>query len=483
MLTSCANITSLSSRATTTLRIIESSRTKLLNSVDMDTREPIKNNLDELREQLDGGRMRLAQIMVNSLHPSEVARLLESLPHKKRSMLWELVDPEIEGDVLVEVSDEVRDGLIEGMQTEELIAAAEGMEVDDLADLLVDLPETVTQEVLQSLDKQDQERVRQVLSYDEESAGGLMNVDIVTVRPDVTLEVVCRYLRAVGEVSDGTDSIYVVSRDDSYIGSLYLSTILTSDPLNMVADVMHTDVTPISADTLSAQVVWEFENRDLLSAPVVDDNFRVLGRITVDDVVDVIRDEAEHSLMGAAGLDEEDDMFAPVVKSASRRALWLGINLCTAFLAAAVVDQFQTALTEIVLLAVLMPVVPSMGGVAGTQSLTIITRAMALGQINKDNAIGILRKEFMVGLLNGIGWAIVVSLLTFLWLGEWKIGGIIGAAIIINMVFAALAGFSIPLILKRMKIDPALGGGVVLTTITDVIGYATFLGLGAAVYL
>ena len=449
----------------------------------MDAREHIKNNLDELREQLDGGRMRPARVMVNSLHPSEVARLLESLPHKKRSMLWELVDPEIEGDVLVEVSDEVRDGLIEGMQTEELIAAAEGMEVDDLADLLVDLPETVTQEVLQSLDKQDQERVRKVLAYDEESAGGLMNVDIVTVRPDVTLEVVCRYLRAVGEVSDGTDSIYVVSRDDSYIGSLYLSTILTSDPLNMVANVMHTDVMPISADTSSAQVVWEFENRDLLSAPVVDEDFRVLGRITVDDVVDVIRDEAEHSLMGAAGLDEEDDMFAPVVKSASRRALWLGINLCTAFLAAAVVDQFQTALTEIVLLAVLMPVVPSMGGVAGTQSLTIITRAMALGQINKDNAIGILRKEFMVGLLNGIGWAIVVSLLTFLWLGEWKIGGIIGAAIIINMVFAALAGFSIPLILKRMKIDPALGGGVVLTTITDVIGYATFLGLGAAVYL
>ena len=449
----------------------------------MDAREPTKDNLDELREQLDGGRMRPARIMVNSLHPSEVARLLESLPRKKRSMLWELVDPEIEGDVLVEVSDEVRDGLIEGMQTEELIAAAEGMEVDDLADLLVDLPETVTQEVLQSLDKQDQERVRQVLAYDEESAGGLMNVDIVTVRPDVTLEVVCRYLRAVGKISDGTDSIYVVSRDDSYIGSLYLSTILTSDPNNMVASVMHTDVMPISANTSSAQVVWEFENRDLLSAPVVDDDFRVLGRITVDDVVDVIRDEAEHSLMGAAGLDEEDDMFAPVVKSASRRALWLGINLCTAFLAAAVVDQFQTALTEIVLLAVLMPVVPSMGGVAGTQSLTIITRAMALGQINKDNALGILRKEFLVGLLNGIGWAIVVSLLTFLWLGEWKIGGIIGAAIIINMVVAALAGFSIPLILKRMKIDPALGGGVVLTTITDVIGYAAFLGLGAAVYL
>lgn len=449
----------------------------------MEARDQNSENLDLLRQQLDGGRMRAARVMVNSLHPSELARLLESLPRKKRSMLWEIVDAEIEGDVLVEVSDEVRDGLIEGMQTAELIAAAEGMEVDDLADLLADLPETVTQEVLQSLDKQDQERVQQVLAYDEESAGGLMNVDIVTVRPDVTLEVVSRYLRAVGEIPDGTDSVFVVSRDNSYIGSLYLSRLLTGNPEEMVANVMSTDIKPIPAHTPSTQVVWEFENRDLLSAPVVDDDFRVLGRITVDDVVDVIRDEAEHSLMSAAGLDEEDDMFAPVVKSAGRRALWLGVNLCTAFLAAAVVGQFQTTIDKIVLLAVLMPVVPSMGGVAGTQSLTIITRAIALGQINKDNAAGILRKELMVGLLNGIGWAIVVALFTFVWFEEWKIGGIIGGAMIINMFIAALAGFSIPLILKRMNMDPALGGGVVLTTVTDVIGYAAFLGLGAALLL
>lgn len=310
-----------------------------------------------------------------------------------------------------------------------------------------------------------------------------MNVDIVTVRPDVTLEVVTRYLRLVGNIPDGTDSIFVVSRDNSYIGSLFLSRLLTGDPDEMVANVMSTDVMPIPAHTPSTQVVWEFENHDLLSAPVVDDDFRVLGRITVDDVVDVIRDEAEHSLMSAAGLDEEDDMFAPVVKSAGRRALWLGINLCTAFLAAGVVGLFQTTLDKIVLLAVLMPVVPSMGGVAGTQSLTIITRAMALGQISKDNATGIMRKELMVGLLNGVGWAIVVSLFTFLWFEEWKIGGIIGAAMIINMFIAALAGFSIPLILKRLNVDPALAGGVVLTTVTDVVGYATFLGLGAAVYL
>ncbi len=445
----------------------------------MEAREHTKANLELLRQQLDSGRMRSARVMVNSLHPSELARLLESLPLKKRAMLWEIVDPEIEGDVLVEVAEEVRDGLIEGMPIEELIAAAEGMEVDDLADLLVDLPETVTLEVLQSLDKQDQERLQQVLAYDEESAGGLMNVDIVTVRPDVTLEVVARYLRFVGEMSDGTDSIFVVNRDNGYIGSLYLSRLLTTDPDEMVANVMSTDIMPIPAQTPSAEVVWEFENRDLLSAPVVDDNFRVLGRITIDDVVDVIRDEAEHSLMSAAGLDEEDDMFAPVVKSAGRRALWLGVNLCTAFLAAAVVDLFQTTIDKIVLFAVLMPVVPSMGGVAGTQSLTIITRAIALGQINRANISGILRKELMVGILNGIGWAIVVSLFAYLWFGVWMIGAILGAAMIINLVIAAIAGFSIPLILRRLNVDPALAGGVVLTTVTDVIGYMSFLGLGA----
>jgi magnesium transporter len=290
-------------------------------------------------------------------------------------------------------------------------------------------------------------------------------------------------LRLVGKITDGTDSIFVVDRNDRYVGSLFLSRLLTGDPDEMVTTVMSTDTTPIPAHTPTAQVVWEFENRDLLSAPVVDDDFRVLGRITVDDVVDEIRDEAEHSLMSAAGLDEEDDMFAPVFESAGRRALWLGINLATAFLAASVVDLFQTTVDKIVLLAVLMPVVPSMGGVAGTQSLTIITRAIALGQINKDNAMGILRKELMVGLLNGIGWAIIVSLFTYLWFDQWRIGGIIGAAMIINMFIAALAGFSIPLILKRLNIDPALAGGVVLTTVTDVIGYAAFLGLGATFLL
>jgi magnesium transporter len=353
------------------------------------------------------------------------------------------------------------------------------MELDDLADLVVDLPETLTQEVLRSLDQQDRDRLQHVLAYDEDSAGGLMNVDIVTVRPDVTLGVVIRYLHARGEMPDGTDSIFVVNRANEYQGALLLTRLLTRDSTSSVAEVMSTDIDPIPATTSSEQVVREFEYRDLLSAPVTDDQNRVVGRITVDDVVDVIREEAEHSLMGAAGLDEEDDMFAPATRSAVRRSVWLGLNLATAFLAASVVDIFQTTLDKIVLLAVLMPVVPSMGGVAGTQSLTIMTRAMALGQIDRRNALGMFRKEILVGILNGLLWALVVATFTYLWFGDYRIGAVIAGAMAINLVAAAGAGFTIPLMLKRMNIDPALAGGVVLTTVTDVVGYMSFLGLGA----
>lgn len=445
----------------------------------MEPREHTQNTLELLRERLGGGRMRSATRLIHSLTPSELARLLESLPPPERALIWQMVDPEHEGDVLVELAEEVRDGLISGMATERLIAATEGMELDDLADLLADLPEALTQQVLRSMDTQDRDRLSQVLSYDEDTAGGLMNVDVVTVRPDVSLEVVLRYLRARGDVPDGTDTIYVVDRDNRYLGSLFLSRLLIHDLQETVDQVMSTDVLPIPAHTPSSEVVWEFENRDLLSAPVVDHEYRLVGRITVDDILDVIREEAEHSLMSAAGLDEEDDMFAPVVKSARRRALWLGINLATAFLAASVVDLFQTTLDKIVLLAVLMPVVPSMGGVAGIQSLTIITRALALGQIDRTNAFRILRKEIFVGLLNGMIWAAVVGLFTYLWFEDWRIGGVIAGAMIINLFVAASTGFAIPLLLRRLSIDPAIAGGVVLTTITDVVGYMAFLGLGA----
>jgi len=449
----------------------------------MEAREHTLANLSLLRERLGAGRLRSAKMLVGSLHPSELARLLESLPITERAVIWEMVEPENEGDVLVELADEVRDGLIESMQADEIVAALDGMEPDDLADLVADLPEALTQEVLRSLGEQDRERLDTVLSYDEDSAGGLMNLDVITVRPDVTIEVVLRYLRARGEIPDGTDSIYVVNRNNEYFGSVFLSRLLTLDPNNSVAEIISTEIQPIPAPTPSEEVVWEFENRDLLSAPVVDEQNRLVGRITIDDIVDVIRDEAEHSLMSAAGLDEEEDMFAPVVRSAQRRALWLGVNLATAFLAASVVDIFQTTLDKVVLLAVLMPVVPSMGGVAGSQSLVVITRALALGQIDRNNAERILRKEFLVGMLNGLGWSLVVALATYLWFGDWRIGAVIAGAMAINMAVAALAGFSIPLLLKRMNIDPALAGGVVLTTITDVVGYMAFLGLGATFLL
>lgn len=445
----------------------------------MDVRERTQTNFQLLRERLGSEGMSSARMLIGSLHPSEVARLLESLPLHERAVIWEMIVPENEGDVLVEVNEDVREGLIEGMATDDLVAATEGMELDDLADLVADLPEAVTKEVLRSLGQQDRDRLHHVLSYDENSAGGLMNIDIVTVRPDVTLGVVLRYLRARDQIPDGTDSIYVVNRNNEYFGSLYLSRLLTLDPDQSVAKVMSTDISPIPAHTPSEQVVWEFENRDLLSAPVVDEHNHIVGRITIDDVVDVIRDEAEHSLMSAAGLDEEDDLFAPVVKSARRRALWLGVNLGTAFLAASVVDLFQGALDKIVLLAVLMPVVPSMGGVAGTQSLILATRALALGQIDKSNSRRLFRKEVLIGVLNGIGWSTVVAIFTYIWFNDWRLGTVIAAAMCINLVIAAAAGFSIPLILRRMNIDPAIAGGVVLTTFTDVVGYMSFLGLGA----
>jgi len=437
------------------------------------------SSLHKLKNRLIDGKIVASQNLLNNLHPSELARLIESLPLNERALVWEMIDKNIEGEVLVEVSDEVRDGLIEKMDTDELITAIDGMALDDLADLVADLPETLMQEVIKSMGHQDRERLEKVLAYDEDSAGGLMNTDILTVRPDVTVEVTLRYLRNQKAIPRDTDSIFVVNRKNEYRGTLLLSRILTEDPQTQVSKIMSKKIFPIAVDAPSENVVWEFENRDLVSAPVIDNQNKLLGRITIDDVVDVIRDEAEHSLMSAAGLDEEEDMFSPATKSAKRRAVWLGINLITAFIAASVVDIFETTLDKIVLLAILMPIVPSMGGVAGTQSLTIMTRALALGHIDKSNLSGILKKEILVGIINGILWAVVVGGLTYLWFKNALVGAVIAGAMTINLIVAALAGFLIPITLKRFNIDPALAGGVVLTTITDVIGYMTFLGLGA----
>lgn len=435
--------------------------------------------LAQLRDALDQGTLRQAHRMVNTIHPAEIAFLLESLPPAKREIVWELVDPDLEGDVLLELHEDVRAELIGGMDAEELVAATEGMEVDDLADLFADLPEAVTQQVLRSMDHQDRDRLKAVLAYGEDSAGGLMNTDTVSVRPDVTLEVVLRYLRMRGELPDRTDALYVVNRHDEYLGTLHVTRLLTDEPDRTVSDVMDSSIQSIDPATPAKEVAALFQNRDLVTAPVVGSDGRLLGRITIDDVVDVIRGEAEHPLLGLAGLDEEEDVYAGIAKSTKRRALWLGINLATAFLASAVVGQFEATIQNVVALAVLMPIVASMGGIAGTQTVTLIIRALALGQVQKDSARWLLYKELAVGLLNGLLWAAVVAVVTVIWFRQWSIAAIIFGAMLINLIVAALSGVLIPLALKRLKIDPALASGVILTTFTDCIGFAALLGLGA----
>jgi len=437
----------------------------------------VEDRIYSLLHALKTGRHQHIWRMLSDLHPAEVAHILESLPPSERQFVWNLVDLDDEGEILLHVNDEVRAGLIRDMETNELIAAAEGMDMDDLADLIHDLPDVVIREVLHAMDKQNRQRLESVLSYADDSAGGLMNTDTVTVRGDVTLDVVLRYLRLRGEMPDLTDSLIVVNRFDMYLGTLSLTQLLTSDPSLTVAEIMDREVEPIPASMPAREVASLFEKRDLISAPVVNESNRLMGRITIDDVVDVIRDEADHSLLSMAGLHEEDDMFAPVIASARRRALWLGINLITVFLAAWVVGLFQETLHKVVALAVLMPISASMGGIAGTQTLTLMIRGLALGHIGKTNSRWLLFKEVAVGSLNGVVWAIAVAMIAYFWFGDYMLGIFIAAAMLINLIVAALAGFSIPLILRRFGIDPALAGSVVLTTVTDVIGYLSFLGL------
>jgi magnesium transporter len=440
--------------------------------------------LERLREALEVGKLRPVQRLVNSLHPAEIASLLESLPPDERDVVWELVAPENDGDVLLELGDEVRAALLKEMDEQEIVAATDGMDVDDLADFIGELPEQITQRVLRSMDRQDRDRLQDVielLAYPEDSAGGLMNTDTVTVRPDVTLDVVLRYLRLRGGLPEKTDALFVVNRRDRYLGNLYLTDLLTEDVASTVAEIMDTEARPMPASLGATEVAKHFEDRDLLSAAVVSDTGQLLGRITIDDVVDVIREQGEHSLMSMAGLDEDEDMFAPVVTSARRRAIWLGVNLATAFLAAWVVGLFKATLDKVVVLAILMPVVASMGGIAGSQTLTLIIRGLALGQVERSNAQWLLIKELSVGLLNGAAWAVVVGATTYLWFGDWEVAMVISVAMVVNLFVAALAGVGIPLVLQRLRIDPALAGGVVLTTVTDVIGFTAFLGLGAIV--
>lgn len=429
-----------------------------------------------LDEAVKSGRFVRMRRLLASLHPAETAHLLESLPPAERKVCWPIINPDLRGEVLSFVGDDVRTDLIQHMDTADLVNATEDLDADDVADILQDLPEHVMREVLRAMDSQHRRRVETILAYEEDTAGGLMNTDVITVRSDITLEVVLRYLRMLGDLPTNTDSLYVVDHNDHYLGTLLLSQIVSRSRSFTVNEVMSQQIEAINANTSDSEVAHRFEKHDLISAPVVDKDNRLLGRITIDDVVDVIRDEAEHTMLSMAGLSEDEDTFAPIGRSVHRRSLWLGVNLLTAFLAAWVIGIFETTIEKQVALAILMPIVASMGGVAGSQTLTLVIRSMALGQLNDKNQHWLLRKELSVGAINGLIWAVAIAFVTSLWFSSIELGVLIGVAIIINLVAAALAGVTIPLMLKQFGIDPALSGGVLLTTVTDVVGFVAFLG-------
>ena len=445
--------------------------------------ERARTKLHSLNAALESGAMTQVRRILNSgLAPVDIAHLIESSPPKARKILWEMVDKELEGEVLQNLSEELQGHFLSDMSAEEVADIASELDTDDVADMLQALPERVTQEVLESMDQQDRDRLESVLGYAEDSAGGLMNTDTITIRPDITLDVVLRYLRRHKSLPAMTDNLLVVSRNNEFIGTLAISKLLVSDPHQTVREVMSTDAKIIPATMHDSDVAKLFERHDLVSAPVVDDDGVLVGRITIDDVVDVIREDADHSLMSMAGLDEDEDTFAPVMKTTRRRAVWLGINLITAFTASAVIGLFEDTIAKVVALAVLMPIVASMGGIAGSQTLTLVIRGMAVGQISGANVGWLLNREFLSGVLNGLLWAVVVATAAVVWFQDWLIGAIIAAALVINLVAAALVGTVLPLFLKSRNIDPALAGSVILTTVTDVVGFMAFLGLATIFY-
>ena len=441
-------------------------------------------NLERINLALSQGAIARARQLINEdLAAPDIAHLLSSVPPKQRTILWNLVEAEeLAADVLAYLGEEERSEIVARLEPEELANLIESFEFDDKVDLLQELPESVIEEVLLSMDSQDRQRVEDVLSYDEDSAGGLMNTDVVTVRPDITVDVVLRYIRRYRELPPMTDNLWVVNRRDEFIGQVPISKILISDPNTTIREIVQTEVEPLIVSTHEDEVAQRFERLDLVSAPVVNESGKLLGRITIDDVVDVIRASADHSLMSQAGLDEDEDIFAPLVRTVKRRSVWLGINLLTAFLASGVIGMFEATLEQVVALAILIPVVASMGGIAGTQALTIVIRGMALGRVGSANIRALVSREVLIGTANGLFWSLVVGFAAFLWFGDFTLGYVIALAIIVNLIVAAVVGTLLPGYLKSLQIDPALAGGVVLTTVTDVVGFFCFLGIATLVY-
>jgi magnesium transporter len=440
------------------------------------------NLLSRLDGAIDSVTLNQVRHTLNNLSPPDIAHQLETAPPKFRRILWELVDPEISGEVLQELSDEIQLEFLDEMDSAEVASLTEGLDVDDIVDILQQLPDRVIPEVLQAMSIQDRQRVESVLTYDEDTAGGLMDTEVITVRPDITVDVVLRYLRRFEEIPEITDNLFVVNRDDTFVGNLPIGLLLTSPPTTRVREVMNTEVRAIPVDLIDTDVSQLFKRYDLVSAPVIDDQNRLVGRITIDDVLDVIVEDADHSLLAMAGLSDTEDTFSSIGKTVPRRAVWLGVNLLTALLASTAISLFEQTLDKLVALAILMPIVASMGGVAGSQTLTVVIRGMALGQIERGNISWLLSKEFATGALNGLLYAVIVGCVVSLWFQDATMALIIGLAMAINLMAAALSGTLLPILLKSINIDPALAGTVILTTITDIVGFISFLGL-ATVFL
>jgi magnesium transporter len=438
--------------------------------------------LQEVNTALENGMFVHVRRILQDMEPEDIAHLLEASPPKERQVLWQLTDPEEQGEILDELSEDVKDGIVSQMEPEKLAAVTEGMESDDVAYVLRSLSDKRYQEVLAQMDATDRHRIEKALAYPEETAGGMMSTDFITIRGDVTADVVLRYLRMKGELPEATDALYVVDEQEKLIGHLSLSALITTQPDIEIRDVMEDSDEAIPVDMDDSEIANLFERRNWISAPVVDGNNHLVGRITIDDVVDIIREDAEHSMMSMAGLDDDEDTFAPVLKSARRRSIWLGVNVLAALAAASVSNMFEDTLAQMASIAVLMTIVPSMGGVAGNQTVALVIRGLAVGHIGDSNTRWLLSKEARVGLINGILWAAIIGGVVVVWKGNIVLGAIIAGAMLTNLVLAGVAGVTIPILLKKYNIDPALAGGMALTTITDIVGLSVFLGL-ATIFL
>ena len=439
-----------------------------------------KKNIDIILD--DSSDLSINQIkrLLDKMSSSEIAHALESSPPKQRKFLFSLLETNEEGDVLSELGEEIQQDLISEISNDELSEAVKELELDEIVDILQNLPEERTKNILSKMSLRDRKRIEEGLEYPDDTAGGLLNTDVISVRPHHSLELVLRYLRNQEELPENTDKIFVVSKNDVYVGELSISKIITSDPSLIVREIMDTDILPLEATQNDKEVATFFERNDLVSSAVIDEEKKLLGRITIDDVVDVIREDADQNFLGMAGVAE--DTFAPPGRAAKSRVFWLSMNLITAFIASLTINIFQDVLDKVVYLAILMPIVASMGGVAATQTLTIVLRGLTLEQINASNLNWLFKRELAVSILNGFVLSILVGLATFIWFEEIILSFLISTALIINLISSVIAGIFVPLILRKLNQDPAIAGSVVVTTITDVIGFLSFLGL-ATVFL